>query len=72
MNTEVWKAILGYEGVYEVSNFGRVKRLAGSPKCKHDRFLKPSINTGGYCAVVLCVKGITEQAEIHRVVAVAF
>lgn len=31
MNAEIWKDIIGYEGIYQISNLGRVKRLAG--KC---------------------------------------
>lgn len=37
---ENWKDIKGYEGYYQVSDLGNVKRLAGSPKCKKDRILK--------------------------------
>ena len=28
MNTEIWKDIIGYEGLYQISSYGRVKRLA--------------------------------------------
>lgn len=54
---EIWKDIKGYEGIYQVSNEGRVKRLAGSPKCKKDRILKNSTTSNGYLFVSLCNKG---------------
>lgn len=38
---EQWADIEGYEGVYQVSSWGRVKRLAGSALCIKDRFLSP-------------------------------
>ena len=42
-NTEIWKDIQGYEGLYQVSNLGRVKSLY-----KSGTILKPSINNRGY------------------------
>lgn len=41
MKMEIWKDIKDFEGLYQVSNEGRVKRLAGSPYCKIDRILSP-------------------------------
>ena len=34
MESEVWKPVVGYEGLYEVSNIGRVKVLFGSMNTK--------------------------------------
>lgn len=34
LNTEIWRDIAGYEGIYQVSNLGRVKRLGGYVKTK--------------------------------------
>ena len=43
--TEVWKDIEGYEGVYQVSNFGQIKSLRRKIHnyIKDDRILKPTI-----------------------------
>lgn len=69
---EVWKAIQGYEGRYEVSNLGRVKSL---PKAqfKCERILKPYINPkNGYCYVGLCKDGKSIGKRIHALVMNAF
>ena len=43
LNEEVWKDVKGYEGIYKVSNFGRVKSL-GNEKSKKDKILKSGLN----------------------------
>jgi hypothetical protein len=65
MNMEIWKDIEGYEGLYQVSNEGRVKSL------RNNKILKPYTNRG-YEYVVFSVdnKRITKKA--HRLVAEAF
>lgn len=73
MNTyiEEWKDVPNFSGVYQVSNFGSVKRLKGF-KCRQDRELKPSRNTHGYYVVCLTYKGLKQYWEIHRLVATVF
>ena len=66
---EIWKPVVGYEGLYEVSNLGRVKSLPRK-KCKGN-ILKPHINKG-YEYVHLCKNGKSYYAKVHRVVAEAF
>lgn len=74
---EEWKDIPGYEGKYQVSNLGRVKSL---PKRKgrglgymtSEKILRHSVNSGGYCNVVLCKDGKTETFSLHRLVAESF
>lgn len=57
--TERWKAVLGSEGAYEVSDFGRVRSLdrvidsfapsaRGYPKRVRGKMLKPQLHSGGY------------------------
>lgn len=73
---EIWKPIPEYEGLYEVSNKGRVKALErevinnGGLQRKHERVLK----TGGdrYCNVVLCKNGKIKPTAVHKLVALAF
>ena len=72
---EVWKDVVGYEGLYKVSNKGNVysvgRRDSRGSKIG-GRILKPSPNTGGYLLVDLCKNGIRESKRVHRLVAQAF
>lgn len=65
---EIWKDIEEYEGLYQVSNQGRVKSL----KYGKERILKPAPNSDGYLFVVLCKDGKTKTYFVHRLVAMAF
>ena len=65
---ETWKAIAGYEGIYEVSDLGRVRSL----KYGKEKILKPGKNQGGYLHVVLCKDGQSKTITVHRLVADAF
>lgn len=62
---EIWKDVPGYEGLYQVSNLGRVKR-----PCK--RLLKGSICKNGYYRVTLWKNGKMSYKHIHRLVAMVF
>lgn len=69
---EIWKDIVGYEGLYQVSNLGRVKSR-GSDKWHKGRMLKPMFDgKGNYLFVGLHKNGKTKQRNIHRLVAEAF
>lgn len=63
---ERWAPVRGFEGLYEVSDLGRVKRC-GSAKC-----LKPMPNTKGYPSVDLKDHGRRKYAVVHRLVAETF
>lgn len=72
---EIWKDIQGYEGLYQVSNLGRVKSLGRSGKgCSlEDRVLKPMINDDGYELVNLKSSNhIAKWHSVHRLVAIHF
>ena len=69
MSVEIWKPVVGFEGLYEVSNFGRVKSLKRNTAT--DRLLKPH-NTKKYLQVCLCKNGVKADKLIHRLVAEAF
>ena len=64
---EIWKDIQGYEGLYQVSNLGRVKSLY-----KGGTILKGSVNNRGYHIVMLYKGGKYKHFLIHRLVAQAF
>lgn len=63
---ELWTDIKDYEGIYQVSNFGRVKRV------KLGRILKGYTNTSGYLQVGLYKNRVKYPKTIHRLVAEAF
>ena len=65
---EQWKAIAGYEEIYEVSDLGRVRSL----KYGKERILKPLKTTRGYLQVCLRKDGHTKRLLVHRLVADAF
>ena len=68
---EVWNDIQGYEGLYQVSNLGRVKSLNYNRTGK-ECILKYGINTDGYLYVILSKNCICKNRTIHRLVATAF
>ena len=75
-NIEIWKDIDGYDGVYQVSNMGRVrsKNRKVYNYIKPGRILKPALNhPGGYLTIGLS-NGNKKQkhAYVHRLVAQAF
>ena len=65
---EIFKDIPGYEGLYQVSNLGRVKSL----KCGKEKLLKNSINFQGYYRVGLSKDRKLFTKKIHQLVAIAF
>lgn len=67
MEQEVWKDVKGYEGLYQVSNWGRVKRITNN-----NRVLKPYKVKKGYLNVVLSKNGKAKTFRVHRLVALAF
>lgn len=75
---EIWKDIEGYEGLYQVSNFGRVKRLSRYVlfrsvfKLRDEIILKQQISNTGYVRVALLKEGKRTNTSVHRLVATAF
>ena len=71
---ETWKDIEGYEGLYQVSNKGRVKSL-GNDKTRKEKILKPKKSLRGSkyrFKVQLYKNGIKIEPHIHQLVAQAF
>ena len=71
--TENWMPVVGYEGLYEVSDLGRVKSLARRTRTikVKERILKP-VNVYGYQTVQLCKEGAIKGKRIHRLVLETF
>lgn len=68
---EIWKDIEGYEGLYQVSNFGNVKSLNWKNTGKaRNLWLKP--HNKGYSQVELIKNGKRHCCVVHRLVAIAF
>jgi len=65
---EVWKDITNYEGLYQVSNLGRVK----SNYFKIPFILNPQLNKSGYFHVTLCKEKIKTTKRVHKLVAIEF
>jgi len=79
IENEIWKDVVGFEGAYQVSSFGRVKsldRIVKRPP-KGDlplkgKYIKPLMEKKGYFAVGLINHSIKHQRKIHRLVATMF
>ena len=79
METEIFRDVEGYEGMYQISNLGRVKSMERNVWSEHnncfcllkERFLRPEI-VCGYLRVVFCKDGKTSKHLVHRLVAQAF
>ena len=78
---EIWKNIKDYEGLYQVSNLGQIKRLPSYVRSclkyqknvlRKERVLKQSLNGNGYLCVVLSKNNIHITKTIHRLVAETF
>lgn len=75
---EVWKDIKGYDGVYQISSYGRIK--SNRPRYvinkgyvnKEGYIMKPSDNGKGYKIVFLSGKGFRDRKYVHRLVALHF
>lgn len=75
---EIWKDIENYEGLYQVSNLGRVRSIDHRVKCSKGnritkgKVLKPIMKDIGYYVISLHKDGIQKQCFVHRLVADAF
>ena len=63
---EEWKDINGYEGLYMISNFGRIKSLY------QNRILKPKVDKNGYLEIGLMKNKRRKYFRVHRLVAIHF
>jgi hypothetical protein len=81
MNKEIWEDIKGYEGLYQISNLGRIKsydRYTNSSLknnniiCRKGKILKQSDDGSGYLQIVLNKNGKRKSFKVHRLVAETF
>ena len=71
LKNEVWRDVVGYVGLYQVSNLGRVKSL-NYRRTNTPKILKPGKNSSGYLDVGLYDNGSKKSMLIHRLVGFAF
>lgn len=73
MQEEVWKDIKNYEGLYQISTYGRVKSFPRKGALRKEKVLKPYKDGKNYYFVVgLHKDGKKQYKLIHRLVADAF
>lgn len=84
MNTQVWKDIAGYEGLYQISSTGEVKRveryytqlngLTGKVNTKllSEMIMKPFEDEDGYLRISLIKENSRKKHFVHRLVAINF
>ena len=68
---EIWKDIRNYDGLYQVSNTGKIKSL-NYRHTGREKMLKLSVNNKGYLYVILYKNGVKKFYRINRLVAEAF
>lgn len=71
LNIEKWEDIKGYEGLYKISSFGRVKSLSNN-KLKKDKILKQGKNHAGYLHVSLSKNNKRITKRVSRMVGIYF
>ena len=70
---EEWRDVVGYEGLYQVSNLGRVKSICATNNYRKLRILKPQINGRKYLQVYLFDKNSKRKIKlVHQLVAQCF
>jgi hypothetical protein len=72
--TEIWKDIIEYEGLYQISNLGNVKsqhsnRMNGQ---KPGKLLKIELMKNGYLSIQLRMNDTNKRHSIHRLIAESF
>lgn len=69
---EIWKPVVGFEGLYEVSNLGNVKSIERNGTVKGGKYMSKILDNYGYYMCKLRNKKIVKIPKIHRLVAQAF
>jgi len=69
---EEWRDVVGYEGLYQVSNLGRIKSIAKGKGRRSGRILINCFDAYGYLLCSFCRNGVPIKVKVHRIVAFAF
>ncbi|NCB45214.1 MAG: hypothetical protein EOM59_21705 [Clostridia bacterium] len=79
--SEIWRDVFGYEGIYQASSMGRVKALqrlqktglVNNPTIKRkERLLKQTLIKNGYYSVGITKNGVTRTKSVHSIIFEAF
>lgn len=68
---EYWKDIQEFNGIYQISNFGRIRRIYKKGIIKN-KYLKTFKNKSGYVVAPITINNIQKNRLVHRLVAEAF
>lgn len=76
---EIWRDVPGWEGMYQVSTFGRVKTMermiksnCNNFRISEERIKEVELRKDGYTATLFCRNSKVTQYKIHRLVGIAF
>ncbi len=69
---EIWKPIPGHENTYQISNFGRVKKVLENEYECHIKIHAQYADPKGYPGFLLSTNGTKKRFLTHRIVALAF
>ena len=76
---EEWKDIPNYEGIYQVSDLGRIKSLSGLLatksgviKQRYNKIMSQIIKSNGYLSIMFSVNSNQKRFHVHRLVAISF
>ena len=69
---EIWKDVKGYEGIFKISNTGKLIRVKNSPNMPDNNVLKGEVTKFGYRQYHMRLKGVSKRLKAHRLVAEAF
>jgi hypothetical protein len=78
VENEIWKNVVGFEGLYMVSNFGRIKNLpkqinnGNSIYLSKEKIKKETINKQGYSTITLTKNNKGKRFLLHRLIAESF
>lgn len=78
METEIWKDIIGYEGLYHASNLGKIKAIrkirtfgkySNNTRIYEEKIMKPNKTKNGYLIIQLSKDGVQKWYSVHRLIA---
>mgnify|MGYP003404826262 FL=1 len=79
LKSEIWESVIGFEGIYEVSNLGRVKSVNrilyksdDKIQKRKEKFMKAKLKGNGYFQFCLSKNGIKKYISTHRLISLAF
>jgi hypothetical protein len=71
MDTEIWKDIPGFNGMYKASNLGKIKSVNYN-HTKSEKVLKINLYKNGYGRICLCKNNTSKTYLVHRLIAITF